>query len=531
MFNHLKKLKYRADNMGPTAIITMLIALAGVAIRLFQLGFFEFKNDQSLAIELGITALNAGFRITHGMPSGIGVDNPPFFIYFMGVVVAFTRDPAVITALFAILNIAALLVSIYYFRKNLPPAFALAATALLCFSPAFITYSGNIWAQCLLPAFAIFIHTRTTRLISGGMSYATGGGAATASNGGATADFVLLVGAAVVAAQIHMSGFFLFLPLLILFIRGRRTIGAGGFIAAAILALILMIPYMYHLFFDGEIHRFISYSRGLVKHWDLKVIGQNVRMSSIDFLRYYFAADFKNALGYSTGPMVYVLYPTAFMLNVFFAAGWLGYLHFVIKSRCLFMRHENYPLAFQVSGFILTAVTAQYILLRTNTYPHYLIVCYPAQAILGAWAMWRAGSRWWGRLSAVAGVLSTVVLIASTLLYVKDMGGHPREYGPHYGFIEVLKREAWRGMTQRRYPVAKLSGGVGDKLDQDAVNFALVVGKDIGGLSPETVYIDVRWTAQNGGYCYRMHAEGEPEPKRCRPWAEVGAAVGVKPGR
>jgi hypothetical protein len=495
------------NNIRPGAIFTLLIALTGVAIRLFQLGFFEFKNDQAAAVELGVQALKAGLRITHGMPAGIGVDNPPFFIYFMGAVAVFTRNPAVIAASIALLNVAVLMFSIYYFRKNLPPYYALAASALLCFSPAFIVYTGNIWAQCLLPAFAIFIHMRTTRLIEDGRR----------------ADFVLLVGAAVAASQIHMSGFFLFPPLLILFIRGRRTIGAGGFIAAAMLALVLMAPYMYHLFFDGEINRFISYSRGLEKHWDLKVLIQNVRMASIDFLRYYFEGDFKSAIGYSTGPLVYVLYPMAFMLNVFFAAGWLGYFSFVVKSRSLFSKkHAKYPLPFQVSGFILTAVTAEFILFRTTTFPHYLIVCYPSHMVLAAWAMWMVRDRWWGRIPALAGVLSTAVLVVSALLYVRDMGGHPHEYGPHYGFLKALREDAWRAIPRGRYPVTRMSGD--GKLDQDAINLALIEGKDIVGLSPETVYVDVGWMPPNGGYCYGLRVEGEPAPERCRPWPGGRAA-------
>ena len=186
-------------DLNKSKFLLILIFVISLSIRLYQLSFFEYKNDQCSAISLGSDTRAAHFLITHGMRSGLGLNNPPFFPYVMGVLTTFTTDPAKLTICFFFINLLALILAIIYFYRTLPEKYALLSTAFLALFPAFTIYSSNIWAQCLLPIIMILFNILLYRFIKFEFVW----------------NFFYMCILVVLAAQIHGSGFML-LPLLIL---------------------------------------------------------------------------------------------------------------------------------------------------------------------------------------------------------------------------------------------------------------------------------------------------------------------------
>ncbi len=135
-----------------------LVFAAAAFIRFYHLSFFEFKYDQLNAILLGNQVRQAQFLITHGMNSGAQFNNPPLFIYLMGILTYFTNNPYFITAFFTLLNLVALFIAIMYFCSFMPVRYAILSSTLLAFAPAVTIYSSNIWGQCSLPVILVLFN-------------------------------------------------------------------------------------------------------------------------------------------------------------------------------------------------------------------------------------------------------------------------------------------------------------------------------------------------------------------------------------
>lgn len=223
-----------------TKVFLVIIFTLAFILRLYQLFFFEFKNDQFDAIKLGnITGAN-WFLITHGTTSGVGVNNPPLFLWFMGLITFFTNNPSYITTVFLFFNLLALVLAIFYLYTNLPKVYAILSSIILAFSPAFTIYSSNIWAQCLLPLLMIFFHISFYRLIQKGKSY----------------FFLLLAIIATLAAQLHLSAFFLFPLLIVIYFIFRDRVDTRTLLITIGVTFVMFLPYLYHLIFEGQFHLF-----------------------------------------------------------------------------------------------------------------------------------------------------------------------------------------------------------------------------------------------------------------------------------
>jgi len=397
-----------------------VIFVAGLAMRLYQLSFFEFKNDQLAAISLGNEARQAYFLITHGMPSGVGINNPQFFIQIMGVLSWFTSDPFLLTSFFCLINLAALGLAMGYFYHFLEPAHAVIAAVFLALFPAYVIYSNNIWAQCLLPLPMTFFHICLCRFIK----YNKG------------RDFFLACVFAVLACGLHMSAFFILPALAIVLWVYRKVIDKRVLLAAAAAAFCLFMPYLIHLFLEGELSRFVSYAVSSERDFPWKAIVMHLRMSSFDFFRSYFRHDFNAVLREAAGYASWVLYALALIPAGLFIAGFLSYLTWLIKGRRLFNidcdKDRSMPIPMQVSGFLVLTLTAGFMLCRVRTPAHYFIVLFPAHAVIASFAAFRLWQKAWGRALALTGIISTVVLFMFTLFFLQRAGGHYYAYGISY---------------------------------------------------------------------------------------------------
>ncbi|MDD5476701.1 MAG: glycosyltransferase family 39 protein [Candidatus Omnitrophica bacterium] len=416
-------------NLNKHIILLAAIFVAAFIIRFYQLSFFEYKNDQYFAIGLGNDTRAAHFLVTHGMRSGIGVNNPPAFSYAMGVLTAFTNDPAQLTFFFFCINILALILAIIYFYRTLPVKYAILSTAFLALFPASTLYSSNIWAQFFLPLIMILFNISLYRFVKYEL----------------WRNFFYMGLLAVLAAQFHMSGFFLFPLLAVIAAAYWKKIDKKEIWLVFLAVSVLFIPYLIHLFKDMELFKLFAYGASAKRAFPWKIFLFHLRMASFDFFRYYFRYDFNVTLRSMAGFWRFILYPLTFIPAILFASGFFSYLKWLIKGRKLFNINDDarqgYPLPFQVSGFMILVVTLGYLIFRVRTPMHYFIVLYPAYGLITGFTAFRIWKIGWGKPVVLLGIISTVILLLAALLFLDRAGGHPYEYGISYKALVSWQKE------------------------------------------------------------------------------------------
>ena len=448
-----------------TVLILTIIFILAFALRIYHLSLFEFKSDQLDAILKGNDARRAHFLITHGMASGVGVNNPPLFLMIMGIIAFFTDNPLHITAIFMLANTVALLLAIHYFYISLPRIYAILSSILLAFSPAFTTYSNNIWAQSLLPILVILFQIYLYKfLIEERPAY----------------YFIFLGIIATLAAQLHMSGFFLFPLIIILAIFHWNKINLKIFTVTTLLVLFIFSPYIYHLLYEKELNKATSYINFITHktiYW--KVFREHLRIASFDFFRRYFSSDFNAVLTKSIGIFRFVLYPLSCILMALFAAGFLYYLSWLIKGRKLFNTAKEalsrYPLPFQISGFMVLFITLGYLIFRIRTPTHYLIILFPCYSLVTGFIAHKVWRFVFLRTVIILSIFSTIILLAAVLSFLKRAGGHPHEYGPNYQTLLGWNKEVQSIVPKGYCPSLYISCSDKGKCDATAIS-AIVVG-------------------------------------------------------
>jgi hypothetical protein len=467
-----------------------LVFAAAAFIRFYHLSFFEFKYDQLAAILLGNQAHQAHFLISHGMNSGVGFNNPPYFIYLMGALTYFTNNPYLLTAFFTILNLCALFIAICYFYKFMPLSYALLSVAFLAFSPAFTIYSSNIWAQCSLPVIMILFNIIFCKFIQEEKPV----------------YYIVLNLLAGICAQIHMSGFFLFPVLLALGFKYRVKIKKAHIFLTVGLLVVIFLPYIYHIFGQGG-HKDIFAYAGREKDIPWNIFRSHFQMSSLDFFRANFRHDFLNILRHSWGVWGLILYPLTFMVPVLFIGGFILYLRFLIKEKRIFDKNNpSYPLPFQVSGFLVVLVTLGYLVFQVRTPLHYLIVLFPSYAVITAFCAWKFWKYRLVKAGSLISILTTILLILVFLRFLDVAGGHPVGYGPSYKILNDLKGKI-ELLSQRGgfCPDLRLILPAKGKFDEGAIRYILTRGHICkSGLKSVPVKLSIVWESKAMRYEYTL---------------------------
>jgi 4-amino-4-deoxy-L-arabinose transferase-like glycosyltransferase len=131
-------------------LLLILIVAAAAALRLTGFDLMEFKHDEVEVIRLTRYWLQNGIP-QYGIMSGVGVRNPPGFLFLLLPLVATTGNPLWIGFWITLANIALPLI-LYCAGRTLGRKRAgLWAGALSAVHPWLILYARKIWAQSLLP--------------------------------------------------------------------------------------------------------------------------------------------------------------------------------------------------------------------------------------------------------------------------------------------------------------------------------------------------------------------------------------------
>ncbi len=135
----------------PTLAALILIGLIGALaawLRLGNLGVTEFYHDEALLTLRVLDWLDGGPLPLTGIPSSVGIPNPPHSVYALIPAFALSRDPVFVTGYIALLNVIGVgLVYAVGQAGGLSQATGLVGAALYAVNPYAVLYSRKIWAQ------------------------------------------------------------------------------------------------------------------------------------------------------------------------------------------------------------------------------------------------------------------------------------------------------------------------------------------------------------------------------------------------
>lgn len=212
--------------------VLLAAIVIGCALRLVWPADMEWKTDERILTASAIQAAKEGAIPAAGMKSGGGILNPGLSVGVFALVARFSHDPLVMVSMVQWANVIALLgflllASLRFRGQELMDwSWGLAIAAV---NPLAILFSRKIWAQDLLPLMVLLI-------LVGHLSRRKGWGAFLWGLAGS------LIG------QVHMSGFFLAMGLLLVTVAHDRANGVpfrwALWLAGSTLGGLLLLPWL-----------------------------------------------------------------------------------------------------------------------------------------------------------------------------------------------------------------------------------------------------------------------------------------------
>lgn len=312
-----------------------------------------------------------------------------------------------------------------------------------------------------------------------------------------------------------MSGFFLFPILIILAVFYRNKINKKIFFISAFLVFVISLPYLYHLFYEKELETFISYIN-ITMHKSIywKLFREHLRIASFDFFRYYFKHDFWKVLDRAVGIFRFILYPLSCILIVLFAISLIYYLIWLIKGHKLFNTTKEalaeYPLPFQISGFMLLFITLGYFVFRVRTPLHYFIILFPSYSLLMGFIAYKIWKIFLLKAVVSLSILSTAILLAGVFLFLRRAGGHPHEYGPAYQTLLGCRQDI-RSIVPKGYCPALSISCLGEgKCDRNAISAVVLDNYRCNNNVPVVpLRLTIRWDERLMHYGYSLNMENK----------------------
>ncbi|MCL4238707.1 MAG: glycosyltransferase family 39 protein [Anaerolineae bacterium] len=139
---------------GEWLALTLILLLAA-ALRLGAPGISEFKRDEANMMTRALDLARGRELPLLGLSSSVNVPNPPVSVYLFAVPFLFSDSPLPATLYVGALNVAAVALTWALARRYAGARAALIAALLYAASPWGAIYARKLWAQNLLPPFAV----------------------------------------------------------------------------------------------------------------------------------------------------------------------------------------------------------------------------------------------------------------------------------------------------------------------------------------------------------------------------------------
>lgn len=135
--------------------LLILITLIAVLPRLFFLNLIEFKADEALTVASLQQFIKKPQLIQAGLVSSTGARNFPLFQYLLILPSLISTHPQFLSGVIAAFNSLAIIALYLIIKRFYPQKHAFITASLMGASPWAILFSRKIWAQDLLPLFAV----------------------------------------------------------------------------------------------------------------------------------------------------------------------------------------------------------------------------------------------------------------------------------------------------------------------------------------------------------------------------------------
>jgi len=328
--------------------------LSAAIFRVFFLNLSEFKIDEARIFDQIISFYENPALVQRGIPSSLGTYNFPLFSYFMIVLGFFSKNPLTLNFLIALINASLVPVFFITSRRFFSRNVAIIASLFIAFSPWAILFSRKIWAQdliflLLVPLFyslnSFFIRRKTEDIFW---------------------VFLLLT----LLAQLHGSGIFLALSVIITILILRRKVSYYRISLGIITGLISAIPFLIFQLTSNPICpdciALLNYQSSL-KFFDASAFIRPFQ--ALNMLGFGFVLGFDYLEFVKFFPIQILRYFFAISMLIFVA----GVLR-IIKGE----REHLYLL------LLVLIIPFLYFLTRTKAYMHYYIILLPFIAIIYA---------------------------------------------------------------------------------------------------------------------------------------------------
>ena len=136
-------------------IALVLILVLGAALRMGAPGISEFKRDEANMMARALDLARGRDLPLLGLSSSVNVPNPPISVYLFAFPFLFSDSPLPATLYVGALNVLAVALTWALARRYLGARAALIAALLYAASPWGAIYARKLWAQDLLPPFAV----------------------------------------------------------------------------------------------------------------------------------------------------------------------------------------------------------------------------------------------------------------------------------------------------------------------------------------------------------------------------------------
>jgi 4-amino-4-deoxy-L-arabinose transferase-like glycosyltransferase len=410
------------------APIAVVLILATIFLRFWSLEYIEFKGDEFKAIELAYKNIFQEGMASTGLMSSIGLHNPPFFVYLISIPVYFSTDPVAVTSFVIVINLIGL-IFFYYLAKTLfNSRLAIVMTLLFASSPRVIIYSRKIWAQdCLFPFLMAFYWV----LFSNIKKYHR-------------LKVYLMFFLFGCITQLHMSAWFLPVPLLIFFCIYKIKIPLKDSMVGLGIMAGMYAPYLITIFesFDHLLNK--------------ETLSWGFPMNLVQAFAITGGGNFEHHIGIE-GMRLFAQDNFLFIHNIFFflfyALATVG-LIFGIFNRVKFLRTKQSGHTAGITEQALTlfllifiCIQLSYFVLRVYPHPHYSIIFYPILTIFTVILIddlfKRAGLKIKNVISTtlVCLLISNIYFTASVFNFIRD---HPEKIEGDYKAPYIYSKEKWR---------------------------------------------------------------------------------------
>jgi hypothetical protein len=387
-------------------VVLLGILLLAAFLRFTAPGVVEFKRDEANLSYLALDFARGRSLPLLGISSSVGVPNSPLSVYLFSIPYLITSDPIVATQFVGLLNVIAVLLTYLLTRRYYGVGAGLLAALLYAVSPWGVIYSRKIWAQDLLPPFAL------ATLLTGMLAFVDGKRWA----------WWLCLPLLSITAQIHYSALLLVFPVVYLIWLARRQLNRV-FIFSLIVSAMFATPFIIGILqadlpsldeiralstsaASGEQSRSLALTGQMIQYAALTIAGTEIHsLAGPQAYQQYLA----------TVPDVYVLFGLL-VWGVLLSAFWLIFR---------FWKHRNSRTKIDMALLLwLLVPIAAFSITWTEPYPHYLIFALPAAYIIFAigvrdlWAVLQSSPRIRQVLFGLGGITLSAILVLQVVFWL-----------------------------------------------------------------------------------------------------------------